>query len=528
MLLNFNVFENISDGVIIISKDKKVVYFNKSTKNFFPELSINKSCSGLYNICENCPLEIAKEENRNINIYDVKASNRRVCFSMNPIFIEIFIEDEFYGVIEIFRDVSRVIHYMEDVHRQKEFTEKIFNSIVEGIIVVDKEGKVINLNESAKRLLRNLDTKDAIGHNVKEILGVSLEQMPSIDKRNDIYIQTYCGKLKASLMLSSFRDEGYIISFYILPEQNIFQGFSENEFYTKNPKLSKAIDIAKYVAEHNVNILIEGETGTGKTLLAKYIHFISPRRNKPLVKINCAAIPESLLESELFGYVKGAFTGAVKDKIGKVELANEGTLFLDEIGDMPLSIQAKILNLIQEKEIERLGDNTPIKVDVRIIAATNKDIKQLIKNKLFREDLYYRLNVVKIILPPLRERKEDIPILVKGFLEKFSEIHNKNVKSVKPEAMKLLLKYNYPGNVRELENIVEHAVIMAKNTYIGTYDLPDFLSSDFDVFLENLTEKDLIIKTLKQTNGNKAKAAELLNMHRTTLWRKIKDYGIET
>ncbi|PMP61637.1 MAG: sigma-54-dependent Fis family transcriptional regulator [Hydrogenobaculum sp.] len=521
--MNFNLFENISDGVIIVSKDKKIVYFNKSAKNFFPDIALNKSCYGLYNICENCPLEIAKEENRNINIYDVKLSNKRVCFSMNPIFME----TEFYGVIEIFRDVSRVIHYMEDVHKQKEFTEKIFNSIVEGIIVVDKEGKVINLNDSAKKLLCNLDTKDAIGHHVKEILGIDLEQMPALDKRNDIYIQTYCGKLKASLMLSAFRDEGYIISFYILPEQNMFYGFSENEFHTKSPKLSKAIDIAKYVAEHNVNVLIEGETGTGKTLLAKYIHFLSPRRNKPFVKINCAAIPENLLESELFGYVKGAFTGAIKDKVGKVELANEGTLFLDEIGDMPLSIQAKILNLIQEKEIERLGDNKTLKVDVRIIAATNKDMRQLIKNRLFREDLYYRLNVVNITLPPLRDRKEDIPTLVRGFLEKFSEIHKKSVKSIRSEAIKLLLKYDYPGNVRELENIIEHAVIMTKSDYIDAPDLPEFLASNFDVFLENLTEKDLIVKTLKQTNGNKAEAAKILNMHRTTLWRKIKEYGIE-
>ncbi len=523
MFLNFNVFENISDGVIIISKDKEIVYFNKSAKNFFPDITLGKSCIGLYNICEHCPMEIAREEERNINIYDVKLCSKRVCFSMNPVFIE----DKFYGVIEIFRDVSKVIHYMEEVHRQKEFTEKIFNSIVEGIIIVDREGKVVDLNESARRLLCNLDTRNAIGHHIKEILGITLEQMPAIDKRNDVYIQTYCGKLKASLMLSNFRDEGYIISFYILPEQNMFHGFSDNEFHTKSPKLSKAIDTARYVAEHNVNVLIEGETGTGKTLLAKYIHFLSPRRNKPFVKINCAAIPENLLESELFGYVKGAFTGAIKDKIGKVELANEGTLFLDEIGDMPLSIQAKILNLIQEKEIERLGDNTTIKVDVRIIAATNKDIKKLIRERLFREDLYYRLNVVNIALPPLRERKEDIPILVRGFLEKFSEIHKKNVKSVKPEAMKLLLKYDYPGNVRELENIIEHAVIMAKGTYVDTCDLPEVLTTSFDVFLDNLTEKELILKALKQTNGNKAEAARILNMHRTTLWRKIKEYGIE-
>jgi transcriptional regulator with PAS, ATPase and Fis domain len=524
MLLNFNLFDNLSDGVVILSKERKVVYFNKSAKEFFPDIYINKSCHGFYNICKNCPMEIAKDENRNINVYDVHLSNKRVCFSMNPIFVE----NEFYGVVEVFRDVSRVVHYMEDVHRQKEFTEKIFNSIVEGIIVTDKSGNVLNLNESAKRLLCNLDAKQVIGTPVENIIGLTLEQMPVVDKRADVYIQTSCGKLKASLMVSTLRDEGYIISFYILPEQNIFYGFSENEFYTKSPKLAKTVEMAKYIAEHNVNVLIEGETGTGKTLLAKYIHFLSPRRNKSFVKVNCAAIPENLLESELFGYVKGAFTGAVKDKIGKVELAHEGTLFLDEIGDMPISIQAKILNLIQEKEIERLGGLSPIKVDVRIIAATNKDLKHLIRNKMFREDLYYRLNVVNIVLPPLRERKEDIPLLVKGFMEKFSELHKKHVKHVKPEAMRLLLKYDYPGNVRELENIIEHAVIMARNNYIEVRDLPDFLSyNNFDTLLENLSEKELIIKTLKQVNGNKVEAAKILNMHRTTLWRKIKEYGIE-
>ncbi|MEJ7553430.1 MAG: sigma 54-interacting transcriptional regulator, partial [Aquificaceae bacterium] len=315
----------------------------------------------------------------------------------------------------------------------------------------------------------------------------------------------------------------YVVSLYVLNDVSVCELGEEETIITKSPVFQKVLDTVKTIADYDVNVLIEGETGTGKSLLAKYIHYLSPRRNGPFVKVNCAAIPESLLEAELFGYVKGAFTGAVKDKPGKVELAEGGTLFLDEIGDMPLPLQAKILHLVQEKEFERLGDTRTRKVNLRIIASTNKNLKELIKRGEFREDLYYRLSVVKLHLPPLRERKEDIPILIKHLLEKYTRKYARRLKGFSAEAMRLLLSYHFPGNVRELENIVEHAVITCRGSLINVEDIQievETLQRDRE------EERERIKRVLEQVGGNRSLAARMLGMHRTTLWRKLRELGI--
>ncbi len=296
------------------------------------------------------------------------------------------------------------------------------------------------------------------------------------------------------------------------------------------------IEVIKKVANTDTTVLITGESGTGKSMIAKAIHSLSPRRDKSFITINCAAIPESLLEAELFGYEKGAFTGAYTSKKGKFELANGGTIFLDEIGDMPLSLQAKILRVIQDKEIERLGSEKVIKVDVRIIAATNKDLEKLVKEGKFREDLYYRLNVVPIHVPPLRERKEDIPLLVEHFLEKFNKKYNKKVK-ISPNAMAMLMEYDWPGNVRELENTIERLVIM-NDGVIKTTDLPAHIRASKRIktdieSLSNLpekireTEKEKIIQALEKTGYVKSRAAKLLGYTLRQLDYRIKKYGIE-
>jgi transcriptional regulator with GAF, ATPase, and Fis domain len=220
--------------------------------------------------------------------------------------------------------------------------------------------------------------------------------------------------------------------------------------------------------------MVEGESGVGKEIVANLIHELSERKEQPLVKVNCSAIPETLLESELFGYERGAFTGAYQRKIGKFEVANKGTVFLDEIGDVPLSLQPKLLRVLQEREIERLGGLHPVKVDVRIIAATNKNLEEEVKQGRFREDLFYRLNIVRIEIPPLRERKEDIPLLLDFFLKKFNERHKKQLKGFSREARDVLIKHDYPGNVRELENIVERAVVLSRGEYITREDLSIF------------------------------------------------------
>ncbi|MEJ2544368.1 MAG: sigma 54-interacting transcriptional regulator, partial [Calditrichaceae bacterium] len=237
-------------------------------------------------------------------------------------------------------------------------------------------------------------------------------------------------------------------------------------------KVQELFKLVKDVAATNTTVLIRGESGTGKELIANAIHYNSPRVKRPFVKVNCGVLAESLLESELFGHVRGAFTGAIKDKIGRFELANGGTLFLDEIGDISLNMQLKLLRVLQEGEFERVGGTETLKVDVRIIAATNKDLEKAMEEGKFRQDLYYRLNVIPIEVPPLRERKEDIKYLIYYFMEKFNKIYGKNITEIDPKALSLMENYQYPGNIRELENLIERIIVLDKKGNIKTADLP--------------------------------------------------------
>ena len=311
-----------------------------------------------------------------------------------------------------------------------------------------------------------------------------------------------------------------------------------NDIIGVSDAISNLKKVLLKVAVADSTILITGESGTGKSLVAKTIHKLSPRRDKPFATINCAAIPENLLESELFGYEKGAFTGATSRKRGKFELANGGTLFLDEIGDMPLSLQAKLLNVLQDKEISRLGSEQTIPIDVRIIAATNKNIEKLVSLGHFREDLYYRLNVIPIHIPPLRERKEDIPLLIDYFLKKFNKIYKKRI-SIKKEAIRAMVNYRWGGNIRELENTIERLVIMNDDD-IGLNDLPLYIREDavdldieqdtslkdIPMTIENI-EKQQIQEALKKTGFVKSKAARLLGYTIRQLDYRIKKYGIK-
>lgn len=306
----------------------------------------------------------------------------------------------------------------------------------------------------------------------------------------------------------------------------------------KSEKMKEIFDKVFIVAQTDSTVLILGESGTGKELVANAVHFNSQRRNEPFVKISCAALPETLLEAELFGYEKGAFTGAIKQKKGRFELANKGTLFLDEIGEISPAIQVKLLRVLQEREFDRLGGTETLSVDVRIICATQRDLKKEVQKGIFREDLYYRLNVVPITLPPLRERKGDVMLLANHFLNYFSEHYKKNIKGFSIDAVELLLQYPYPGNVRELENIVERAVVMSKGDEIHPWDLSEEVNNNnigdcFKVLqniqsYEHLTkvmrdfEKQYITKVLEETKGNKTLAAKLLGVSRKTLWEKCK------
>ena len=305
----------------------------------------------------------------------------------------------------------------------------------------------------------------------------------------------------------------------------------------KSDKMIKISNLIEQVAPSKTSVLILGENGVGKEVIANLIHDFSNRKSNPFIKVHCAALSENLLESELFGHEKGAFTGAIKEKKGRFELANKGTIFLDEIGEISPNIQVKLLRVIQEKSFERVGGEKTINVDVRIIAATNRNLKKEVEEGRFREDLYYRLNVVQITVPPLRERKEDILLMMSSFIQNFSEENDKNIKEITKKAKTALYNYNWPGNVRELKNVLEAAVVLSKDGVIDINDLPPYLKNEDEQgnFLKikmpatmDEIEKEAIISTLALANGNKSKTAEMLNMNRKTLYAKLNELEILT
>ncbi|HSB68230.1 MAG TPA: sigma-54 dependent transcriptional regulator [Candidatus Methylomirabilis sp.] len=303
----------------------------------------------------------------------------------------------------------------------------------------------------------------------------------------------------------------------------------------KSRAMQEVFSLIEQVAGSRSTVMIYGKSGTGKELVAKAVHYNSPRLSKAFVAVNCAAIPSELLESELFGHEKGSFTGAVATKVGKFELATGGSLFLDEVGSMRLDLQAKILRALQEREVERVGGTRTIKIDVRVIAATNRDLKKAVDEGTFREDLYYRLNVVPITLPDLKDRQEDIPLLANHFMQKFSMESNPNIREISKEAMAILLSYSWPGNVRELENVIERAVTLGRDPAIQPGDLPPHLAGGADPLeralakeatLEDL-ERDYIGVILRRTKGHQIRAASILGIDRRTLYRKIRRYSIK-
>ncbi|MBF0120262.1 MAG: sigma-54-dependent Fis family transcriptional regulator [Desulfobacterales bacterium] len=307
--------------------------------------------------------------------------------------------------------------------------------------------------------------------------------------------------------------------------------FNTDNIIYRSHKMIKLFETVSQVASSEATILITGESGTGKELIAGSIHFNSHRKNGPFVKINCAAITETLLESELFGHEKGAFTGADRQKDGKFLQANTGTIFLDEVSEMSQTMQVKLLRVLQEREVIRVGGDKNIKIDVRVIAATNKNLLELISKGLFRHDLYYRLNVISLELPPLRERREDIPILTKHFLEIFSSKNMKKIKGITPSAMDYLIKYDWHGNVRELMNVIERAVVLSSSEYLDNNDFyirsnNEKEESDNDIITLDEVEKNAIIKTLELTKGNKSETSRNLGITRKTLHTKLKKYGI--
>ncbi len=431
----------------------------------------------------------------------------------------------------------------------------ILDSITEGVFTVDLDWRITSFNRAAEEIT-GISSRQAIGQQCKDIFRADLCETdcalrrtietgtPVINKF--VYIIDANGNRKAiSITTALLNDEvpkviGGVETFRDISlienlRKELHHSYTFEDIISRNHQMRNLFSILPTIAESSATVLIIGESGTGKELFARAIHNIGPRKEKPFVAVNCGALPDTLLESELFGYKAGAFTDAKKDKLGRFALAEGGTIFLDEIGDVSSALQARLLRVLQERTYEPLGSVSSVKANVRVVAATNKDLDTLAKEDKFRQDLYYRINVVKLILPPLRDRKEDVPLLTDHIISRFNLLHNKNIGGVTDEVLAILLGHDFPGNVRELENIIEYCFVLCQGEIIEKKHLPvnfqtkstiEYSTRNKTAILEEM-EKVLITQALTQNNGNRAATARKLGIHKSTLFRKIKSFGIK-
>jgi PAS domain S-box-containing protein len=458
--------------------------------------------------------------------------------------------------------IDKIIHdgYFHFMNKDTEHqTQIILDSIADGVFTVDSQWRITSFNRAAEKIT-GIKREAATGRQCRDIFraGICENQCslrhtmetgePVVNK--SIFISGSKGeRIPISISTALLKDKrGHVIGgvetfrdLSLLEElrKELYRRQSFQDIISKNKEMHRLFNMAEQLAESDTTVLLAGESGTGKELFAQAIHSLSQRKDGPMITINCGALPDNLLESELFGYKAGAFTDAKRDKPGRITLAHGGTLFLDEIGDISRAMQVKLLRVLQDKTFEPLGGTKSEKVDVRIITATNKDLEALMKEGVFRRDFFYRINVAKLVLPPLRNRKEDIPLLLEHFISKFNRLKGKGVEGLEPGALALLMSFNYPGNIRELENIIEFAVVVCKNSLIGVEHLPDYVAGVLDHeepsagfskqkkgSIKRL-EKDYIYNALAQNNWNRKATASRLGMHPATLWRKIKGLNIK-
>jgi PAS domain S-box-containing protein len=438
-------------------------------------------------------------------------------------------------------------------------TAEILDSISDGVFTVDRDWHITSFNRAAETIT-GVTRREALGRPCADVFRASMceadcalrQTMTSgkpVVNRSAFIVNRDGQRIPVSVSTALLRDSrGKVIGgaetfrdLSLVEElrREISGRFQLGDLVSQSLAMRKIFDILPQLAESDSTVLLQGETGTGKELLARAIHDLSRRRTKPFVAVNCGALPDALLESELFGYRKGAFTGADKDKPGRFALAAGGTLLLDEVGEVSPALQVRLLRVLQEKTYEPLGSNQPVRADVRILAATNRDLATLVKKDQFREDLFYRIHVVAVELPPLRRRKEDIPLLVEHFVARFNRRQDKHVGGVTPEAMAFLMAHDYPGNVRELENLIEHAFVLCPAGLIEPHHLPeDFLtrspalaathSADHRTLDDavHAAETQAIREALRRNHGNRLAAARDLGLHKTTLFRKIRELHI--
>jgi PAS domain S-box-containing protein len=553
-LNNALILSSVADGVFTIDRNRIITSFNRAATNITgwkQEEVIGKPCHEIFHssVCgENCLLQKAIDSNckfvdRAIFIKGKMGNSIPVTISSAPLL------DDFgniIGGIETFRDNTSSIR-----------ESLILDSIADGVFTVDRHWKITSFNRAAEEIT-GWSREDAMGLSCSDVfhssicgkncaIAESLYKGTPVANRS-ITIRDHQGKkVPISISAAPLTDhEGNIIggveTFRDLTaittlRQQLSQKYTFDAIISKSSAMQRLFSILPDIARSPSTVLILGESGTGKELIARALYNASERKDKPFIIVNCAALPETLLESELFGYKAGAFTDARKDKIGRFAVAEGGTLFLDEIGDLPGSVQVKLLRVLQERVYEPLGSNTPVKADVRIITATNRNLQALVREGSFRDDLFYRLNVVKISLPPLRERKEDIPLLIEHFIKKYSAQQGKDIVGIASGALNILMRYDYPGNIRELENVVEYSFILCEGGYIQPQHLPEPFAAGFEEYsptssrdvgpqtLEDI-EKQAIILSLERNRWRKMATCRELHISKDTLRRKIERYEI--
>jgi len=552
-LNNALILASVADGVFTIDRNRTITSFNQAAESITgwkQEEVIGKPCNEIFhsNVCgDNCLMMKAIDCNsmyidRSIFIKGKAGNSIPVKVSSAPLF------DDFgniIGGIETFRDNTSSIR-----------ESLILDSIADGVFTVDRNWNITSFNRAAEEIT-GWARDDAMGMSCSDIFHSSI-----CGKNCAIAESLYTGKAVAnrSITIRNSKGEKVPISISAAPlvdhegniiggvetfrdlttittlRQQLSQKYTFDAIISKSPAMQRLFAILPDIARSPSTVLILGESGTGKELIARALFHASERKDKPFIVVNCAALPETLLESELFGYKAGAFTDARKDKLGRFAASEGGTLFLDEIGDLPGSVQVKLLRVLQEKVYEPLGSNTPVKADVRIITATNRDLQTLVREGTFRDDLFYRLNVVKISLPPLRERKEDVPLLIDHFIKKYSIQQGKDIVGISSGALTPLMRHDYPGNIRELENIIEYAFILCEGGYIQPQHLPDPFAAGFSESvaskgdsgpqsLEDI-EKQAIILSLERNRWRKMATCRELGISKDTLRRKIERYGI--
>jgi PAS domain S-box-containing protein len=558
------IFDRLSLGVIVLSRNRKIKAMNHAAEVLTGAREADVRGRYCYNVfleylCGGkCKYLDSPDSDRETVVSEIQITDQenRLC-SITKIECPLYSADsQIVGCVEVFQDKTVFRELMRRIRFDDLKLKLILDSLDIAVFTVDLSDHISFFNMTAEQIT-GYPRAELLGKNCRTIFGEAfcedLKKSAITDKATRTSLETeIVNKAGHHIPVRAKHipiknEEGVVVggmttlsdlSLQYHLDRVVKDQYTFYDMVGKHPDIQRIFEAVPVVAASNATVLIEGPTGTGKDLLAKIIHNASSRAHRKMIKVNCASLPNNLLESEMFGYVKGAFTGADRDKPGRFQMAQNGTLFLDEIGDLPLLLQSKLLRVIEDKEFYPLGSRQTTQVDVRIISATNQNLRDMVESKTFREDLFYRLHVVRLYLPPLKERRCDIPLLIEHIAKRLNLARQNQMCRISEEAMEVLINYDYPGNVREVENILEHAMIICQSDVIEKKHLPPYL---FDGQRRNVRhviaaplldddtceEKEQILATLNKLRWNKGLTARALNMDRSTLWRKMKRYRID-